>query len=486
MNLHRPAGRGSTIAIVLLAVGFVATSAIAVWQYVEIRQAERRIEELEAGEDGGGFLGDLGGTFEEAFGDAFEEGLGSLGGETGDLAACLFPDEPFSAAPVADLPLPEQIAAIADSVEELRGLQFTEAVEPRFVSPQEIASRVRELFLAEYTPALGDAESRILTALGAVPAGTDLRTLRADLLGSQVAGFYDPQTGELVVRQAGDELSTNDRIVLAHELDHALTDQALDLPIPDDLRAGREDADLAATALVEGDATLLMQRYAATLSFEDQLGALDPTAFLDAIQAETDLAELPPYLQAELRFPYEAGLTYVCELYAAGGWEAVDDTYGDPPDSSLEILSPDPAPPPPEAVNAAGLLLEPWERVTTGQLGAAQLLWLFEAPGGDPADGLENARTVVEEWTGGSVELWRRGPDSAVGVALADHPGGPSLCQAVAEWYRRSFDHDEHPGDPRYEVVADGQRQDAVVTCAGGEVRIGIGPDLRTARLIAR
>jgi hypothetical protein len=56
----------------------------------------------------------------------------------------------------------------------------------------------------------------------------------------------------------------------------------------------------------------------------------------------------------------------------------------------------------------------------------------------------------------------------------------------VAEWYRRSFDHDEHPGDPRYEVVADGQRQDAVVTCAGGEVRIGIGPDLRTARLIAR
>jgi hypothetical protein len=301
-----------------------------------------------------------------------------------------------------------------------------------------------------------------------------------------VAGFYDPQTGELVVRQAGDELSVNDRIVLAHELDHALTDQALDLPLPDDLRAGREDADLAATALVEGDATLLMQRYAATLSFEDQLGALDPTALLDAIQAETDLAELPPYLQSELRFPYEAGLSYVCELYAAGGWEAVNGAYRDPPESSLEILSPEPAPPPPEVVNAAGLLLEPWERVTSFQLGAAQLLWLFEAPGGDPADGLENARTVVEDWTGGGLELWRRGPDSTVGVAIADRPGGPSLCEAVAEWYKRSFDDDEHPSAPRYEVVADGPRQDAVVSCAGGEVRLGIAPDLRTARAMVR
>src|SRR5688500_14692264 len=102
----------------------MASSSIAVWQYVELRAAERRIEELEAGEDGGGFLGGLGDTFEEAFGDAFEEGLGSLGGGAGDLAACLLPDEPFSATPAGDLPLPEQIAAIADSVERLRGLEF--------------------------------------------------------------------------------------------------------------------------------------------------------------------------------------------------------------------------------------------------------------------------------------------------------------------------------------------------------------------------
>ena len=473
------------MAIVLLSVGFLAATAIAAWQYVELRQAERRIEELEGGQSGGGILDGLEDVFEDLEG-AFEEGLGDLGGDTGELARCLLPEEPYSAPAVGDLPLREQVTAIADAVEGLRELEFREPVEPRFLSPEEISSRVRELFLEEYTVAAGDEESRILAALGAVPAGTDLRTLRADLLGSQVAGFYDPRTGELVVRQAGAELTVNDRVVLAHELDHALTDQALDLPLPEDLRAGREDADLAVTALVEGDATMLMQRYAASLSLEEQLGGLDPASILDAVQAQADLAELPPYLQAELRFPYEAGLSFACHLYAEGGWDAVDAAYADPPESSVEILFPDRAPAAPAPVNVPGLLLEPWERTTTRQLGAAQLLWLLEAPGGDPSKGLEDAMAAAGDWAGGALELWRRGPDSAIGVAIAEHPGGPSLCEAMAEWYRRAFDDDAERREPGYELVADGPRQDAVLACREGEVRLGIAPQVRTAEAFLR
>lgn len=469
--------------MVLLSVGFLASTAIAVWQYVELREAEGRIEELEAGENGGG--GILGGL-EDLFADAFEEGLGALGEGAGGLAGCVLPDEPFSSAPVGDLPIGEQVEAIAGSVEELRELEFREEVQPRFLSPEEITARVRELFMHEYTVATGDAESRILAALGAVPHGTDMRSLRADLLGSQVAGFYDPQTGELVIRQAGSELSANDRIVLAHELDHALTDQALDLPLPDDLRAGREDADLAATALVEGDATLLMQRYAASLPFEDQLGSLDPAAMLDAIQAEADLAELPPYLQAELRFPYETGMSFVCGLYAEGGWEAVDEAYRDPPDSSLEIVFPDragfrPAEPRPGSDPARA-----WQPASAHQFGAANLLWLFQAPGGDRGRALPNADSLVGEWAGGAINLWTRGQDSAVALLLLDRPGGASLCQAVSDWYRRVFPDDEEQVDEPRALVADGPRQDAVLTCVGEEVRLGIAPQVRTASALVR
>ena len=274
--------------------------------------------------------------------------------------------------------------------------------------------------------------------------------------------------------------------MLAHELDHALTDQALGLPVPDDLRAGREDRDLAATALVEGDANLLMQRYSASLSFEDQLGALDPTALIDAFQAQADLADLPHYLQAELRFPYEEGLTYVCHRYAQGGWSAVDAAYADPPASTLEILFPEQEPAGSADVDVPGLLLQPWARSGIHELGAAQLLWLLEAPGGDAAGGLANARAVVGEWMGGTIEVWERGADSAVGVAIADRPGGASICHAVAEWYRRSFENDSHPSDPGSELVADGPTQDALVGCFEDEVRLGIAPDLRTAAELIR
>ena len=482
MDPYRRPGRGPVLAVVLLSVGFLASTTISVWQYAELRRAEARIEELEAEGGDGGLFGDL----EEMFQETFEEGLGALGEDSGGLAACVLPDEPFSAAPIGDLPVEEQIASIADAVERLRGLDFREPVEPRFLTPEEITARVRELFLEEYTPTLADEEVRILMALGAVPQGTDLRNLRADLFGSQVAGFYDPQTGELVVRQAGDELTANDRIVLAHELDHALTDQVLDLPLPDDLRAGSEDRDLAATALVEGDATLLMQRYSVSLSFEDQLGALDPAALLDQIQAQSGLADLPHYLQAELRFPYETGLAYVCHRYAEGGWAAVDDAYAVPPDSTLQILFPE---------RAAAAHADPrpgsdpapaWQPAQSRQFGAAQLMWLFQAPGDEPSRAVLDFETLAGEWAGGEVNLWTRGTDSAVALLLLDRPGGASLCRAVSDWYRAAIPDDREQVDPGGALVADGATQDAFLRCVGDEVRLGIAPQVRTATVITR
>ncbi|HKX24676.1 MAG TPA: hypothetical protein VJP08_00020, partial [Actinomycetota bacterium] len=217
--LAAPPGRGRSVAIVLLAVGFLVATVIAAVEYVQLREAQARIEELESrgGGGGGGLFGELGEIFEDAFGE-LGEGLG--GGGSQGLFGCLLPDRPFSGRPAGEGPVVEQVQAIADQVERLRELEFTDPVEPEVVSPQESADLVQDLFLAEYTEAIGDVEERLLTTLGAIPEGTDLRSLRSDLLGQQVAGFYDPETGQLVVRQAGKDLSPTDRVVLAHELDH--------------------------------------------------------------------------------------------------------------------------------------------------------------------------------------------------------------------------------------------------------------------------
>jgi hypothetical protein len=168
-----------------------------------------------------------------------------------------------------------------------------------------------------------------------------------------------------------------------------------------------------------------------------------------------------------------------------GGWDAVDAAYDDLPTTSAEILDPqrygtgavDPRDP--------GDLGGDWRRGRTTTLGAADLLWLFEAPGDDTTRALEDARTRALAWTGGELAVWTSGGDTAVGVALTQRPDGP-LCDAVTTWYERAFpDSTEAPTRREERLVREGGRQTAVVTCAGDEVRLGIGPDLATARALA-
>jgi hypothetical protein len=474
------------VTIVLLAVGLLVATVIAAVEYVQLREARARIEELESreGGGGGGLLGELDEIFEDAFGE-LGEGLG--GGGSQGLFGCLLPDQPFSGPRLGDGSVEEQVQAIADQVERLRELEFTDPVDPEFVSPQESTDLVQDLFLEEYTEAIGDVEERLLTTVGAIPAGTDLRSVRSDLLGQQVAGFYDPETGQLVVRQAGEDLSPTDRVVLAHELDHALTDQALGLPVPDDLRAGREDADLAGSSLAEGDATLLMQQFSTSLPLDERLQGFDASALTEAIQAQADLADVPPYLQSELTFPYEDGLTFACDLYREGGWGALDRAYRDPPDSTLEIMFPDRFregfvpfdPRDPE------LRLKAWRSTATLEMGAAPLLWLFQAPGGDPDAALADPRGSVEAWAGGEVHVWTNGQDTAVAMVLAEQSGRDTLCADVGEWYGASFQDDRETGTADGGLEATGATQDAVVACTADEVQVGIAPGLRTARLLA-
>ena len=482
----QPDRRGRYTLIALLVATLLVTSTIAVVSYFQLRSANERIEDLEAGggsaqeEGDGGPLGDFDEFIEDLLGETGDLFEGT--GELGTLLDCL--GLPFGGSGGAGT----TVEAIARQVEGIRELEFDERVEPRFLGDEEMNARVRELFLEEYTPELADVEQRILATLGAIPRGTDLRELRAGAIGQQVAGFYEPETGELVVRQSGAQLSAIDRITLAHELDHALTDQALGIPLPDDPELGTEDSSLAALAVVEGDATLVMQKYSATLGFEEQFELLDPEAIA---RSEAGLQNFPPYLEQELLFPYEQGLNFVCELYSQGGWDAVNGAYEDPPESTAQILFPerygkDAKPVDPED---PGSLRKPWRRTARLQLGAANLLWLFSAPGGDAGGSLTSPLDRAGDWGGGELELWVNGDETALGISLAQRKGDPDpqLCNSVDQWYRASVPGDqEQAGVETYSLVADGPDQDAILACDGADARMGIAPDLATARQLVR
>ena len=285
----------------------------------QVEGLQERIAQLEAEADEGGVLGGLEdllgdeglGGLEDLLGDEGLSGLEDLlGGDAlgglGGATECLAEDAGGllggGSVEIPDDDPDAQYDAVAEWVENERGLQFEAVPEPTYVSADEMATRVEEQIRADYPADEVRADEELYTALGAIPAGTDLLDEYSEFVGSQVAGYYDPDTGELVVLGDGTEpFDGLELTTIAHELEHALAHQALDFPIEDEVRAADPDKQLAGLGLIEGDATLTMTRF--------QLGATNPMDLLGSLgsgelqeQAEA-LENAPEYFAAPAHVP---------------------------------------------------------------------------------------------------------------------------------------------------------------------------------------
>ena len=239
-------------------------------------------------------------------------------------------DDADPAAPAAP------VSAIVARVERLRGLEFRTRPDPVRVRPAQARREALASLDADYPPARRRADAEALTLLGLVPPGTDLGEIVGETYGEGVAGYYDPRSGRLrVVEGAQTANRVLYEITVAHELEHALTDQAIGFDLA--LAAAGDDAGLAYTALVEGSATALMFRYADDrFSAEEALGGVLASAFQDT-------GDLPPFLAAQLVFPYVEGELFVRRLLAAGGgrWDVVDAALRfRPPASTEQVMHP--------------------------------------------------------------------------------------------------------------------------------------------------
>jgi hypothetical protein len=234
---------------------------------------------------------------------------------------------------------PAAVRAVEAQVERLRGLSFERAVPVTVESPGKVAAQLLRTAAGQTDKAALGHQGRALEELGELPQGTDLYGLLRSVQAESVLGFYvpgkPPRKGRLYVR-SDRGLDPYTRIVLSHELTHAVTDQHFDLTRADKLSAG--DADDQATAysgLVEGDATVMMQLYhdralsPAEQASADRAGAAERSPRLDAA---------PPVLRESLLFPYAAGAAFVRSLYLHGGWDAVNRAYRDPPTSTEQLL----------------------------------------------------------------------------------------------------------------------------------------------------
>ncbi len=418
------------------------------------------------------------GGLDDLFGEGGLDDLLGGGGIDRDLLACLAPDggQPsLEGTPLPDDPA-EAIRTIGDQVADLRDLEFTDPVDLELLSSDDLADRIVDLTDEDYPVEDSDTDQAIMIALGQADPDIDLRATFLDLLGEQVAGFYDPDTGELVAESAGD-LAPADRIIVAHELDHALTDQALGLP---DLEGDADlDAVIAQQALVEGDATVLMQQWAGVnLSLADQLSLAVPGV-------ETQALDDAPYvLQQQLLYPYDAGLSFVCSQYNDGGWAAVDAMYDDLPTTTAQVLFPERYTARQEAVEVAPLALDGATELRSTTWGAVDLKWLLEAPGDDPTAGPDDATDLAADWAGGNLTAWDADGGTVVALRVAQRVDG-GLCNALAAWHGSAFpDADTAATDGSETAAWEGGGRAGTVTCVDDVVTAVVGPDLDTVRQV--
>ncbi|MBE3071833.1 MAG: hypothetical protein IMZ67_02555 [Acidobacteria bacterium] len=154
---------------------------------------------------------------------------------------------------------------VAREVEALRGWTFTQPVRKRLVSPQQVRQYLEKQLETALPPGQIAVVQAFLRTIGLIPPGCDLKATALALLENQIAGYYEPDTKTMnLVPRPGGVPAIVERIMLAHELTHALDDQHADLKAlitPSPTRT--EDSDIVISSVIEGSATGLMLQYLA-------------------------------------------------------------------------------------------------------------------------------------------------------------------------------------------------------------------------------
>ncbi|MBA3397804.1 MAG: hypothetical protein H0T89_34590 [Deltaproteobacteria bacterium] len=265
------------------------------------------------------------------------------------------PRPPLPATAKAPVPTPSHDAlaklvartdAVSKEVSKIRGLPLKHAIPNEVVDRDELRRRLVAMAAEDKTRTQTAAEGLALARWGMIPRATDYTALLLDLLSEQIAGYYDPETKKLTIsKNAGDDPQWAE-LVLAHEIDHALQDQAFDLRKFEDLPEGEDDALTARRALVEGDGIALMLEVMLSRnnlpvpwsnpqiskSIEKAMGAPGNGETLD---------KAPLAIREALIFPYRAGFTFVAALRRRQPWSAVDAAFAKPPQSTEQVMHPD-------------------------------------------------------------------------------------------------------------------------------------------------
>ena len=273
-------------------------------------------------------------------------------------------------APAAEKPevkiTPRQAEELFHSVDEIlafdskqTGLPIKKPVKRRLTSRDEVEAYLTKHMKDEDVKRLQRSEL-VLKKFGLLPRDFDLEKLLVALLREQVAGYYDPKTKTVNLL---DWVPIEEQEpVMAHELTHALQDQAVGLdkwmkrgekdlgeirrdPTPTDIE--NDEMDDSREAVIEGQAEAVMMQYELAPVGHS---ILDSPDLVDAMESQmssgTDdskvFKDAPIFLRESLTFPYSYGLKFEIKLLEKGGkQQAFAGVLASPPHTTRQIMQPE-------------------------------------------------------------------------------------------------------------------------------------------------
>jgi len=244
------------------------------------------------------------------------------------------------------------------------------------------------------------ASARTAEAFGLLPKGFNLDSFLVDLLTEQIAGLYDPKAHEFYI---ADWIPPEDqRMVMSHELTHALQDQYFHIEAWAHAARPNDDAELARESVLEGSAMVGMLEYELRdkgFKLKD-LPDFDPSIFVGDLADTPNLKKAPPFIKDSLLFPYFAGLNFSLSVVRTTGWKGFDSIFANPPTGTQQIMHP--------ALYRAGKIAPPikvdlpdgvpasaWNKLeenTMGEFGWKEILKQFLDD--------ERAKKVAAAWNG--------------------------------------------------------------------------------------
>ena len=328
------------------------------------------------------------------------------------------------------------------------GLAIKRPVKGKFVTRAQVEAELRQKFEEDEGAKRLQRSELVLKKFGLLDREFKLRPFLLSLLTEQIAGFYDDKTHDMTLLNWVP--LKEQEPVMAHELTHALQDQAVGLKqwgdqeakgvakdaAEDNAHIAKDEADTAREAVTEGQAMITFADYelkdtGKTLRDVPELGERLKAGAGD-VSGSPVLQRAPLVLQQSLLFPYVEGLGFEqAVLVKQGVPAAFAAMLQHPPSSSYEVMNPDafmrhaavPVLRMPDVhplLSAAG-----WEPYDVGVMGELDVRMLTELFGGRPM-----AEALAPSWAGGVYLAMQK-----TGLTAAQMSGTPSLgLMYVSRW----------------------------------------------------